>query len=355
VELGANCEQLDQLSRTFSHASGQLLSSLSSVDASLQSAWWRGLSSDMFRHNWATRDSVALRNASGAMLQLKQVIDRNKAEQQKASAVTTDGTSTVPVAALPVLIPLVPKVPPRPVPVGAPPVTSVSGSPTTGTTATTGTTGTTATSGTTPTSTTKPATSKPTTPTPTPTPTPTSTAPSKPVAPVKPATPGGLAPQKVPSASQRGWGDIGKPGSATGEAFRRANIVPLVVNGVPIRPGVHKAVKPIFDSLVRDLMATGENVGARADDWGYAHRFIGSGSTLSNHSWGLAIDIDAVTNPQGPKKTTFDVDKVHALLAGKYQGLIRWGYDYQNSKPDAMHFEFIGTPAQAAALAADLG
>jgi hypothetical protein len=344
VELGANCEQLDQLSRTFSNASGQLLSSLSSVDASLQSAWWRGLSSDNFRHNWATRDSVTLRNASGAMLQLKQLIDRNRVEQQKASAVTADGMSTVPVAALPVLIPLAPKVPVRPVPVGAPPVTSVSGSPTTGTTATTATT---------PTSTTKPATSKPAKPA---TPTPlASTAPTKPVAPVKPATPGGLAPQKVPSASQRGWGDIGKPGSATGEAFRRANIVPLVVNGVPIRPGVHKAVKPIFDSLVRDLMATGENVGAQADDWGYAHRYIGSGSTLSNHSWGLAIDIDAVTNPQGPKKTTFDVDKVHALLAGKYQGLIRWGYDYQNSKPDAMHFEFIGTPAQAAALAADLG
>jgi hypothetical protein len=85
------------------------------------------------------------------------------------------------------------------------------------------------------------------------------------------------------------------------------------------------------------------------DDWGYAYRDVrGSTSTLSNHSSGTAIDLNATQHPLG-KVGTFPAAKVPMIraLAKKY-GLL-WGGDYRNRK-DEMHFEVTLTPAKAAAL-----
>lgn len=78
------------------------------------------------------------------------------------------------------------------------------------------------------------------------------------------------------------------------------------------------------------------------DDWGYAFRPIrGDESTLSNHSSGTAMDLNATKHPMGvPTLSTFtrsEVGLIHDRLK-RYRGALRWGGDYK-TRPDAMHVE----------------
>jgi len=86
--------------------------------------------------------------------------------------------------------------------------------------------------------------------------------------------------------------------------------------------------------------------------WGYACRPIANTSTPSNHSWGTAVDVNAPVNPRRKRglpmvtnlpRRVIDLWKAHGF---------RWGGDF--SWPDPMHFEFMGTAAQARATAARL-
>lgn len=79
--------------------------------------------------------------------------------------------------------------------------------------------------------------------------------------------------------------------------------------------------------------------------WGWACRAIAGTSSPSNHSWGTAIDINAPNNPRrarGLPRITDIPPSVRQLW--KDHGF-RWGGDY--SWPDSMHFEFMGTAADA--------
>lgn len=64
--------------------------------------------------------------------------------------------------------------------------------------------------------------------------------------------------------------------------------------------------------------------------------------TPSNHSWGLALDINAPENVFGGATHTIPVEM--ARLWNTYG--FRWGGDYPDTK-DWMHFEFMGTPVDA--------
>lgn len=77
--------------------------------------------------------------------------------------------------------------------------------------------------------------------------------------------------------------------------------------------------------------------------WGFACRAIRGSDRPSNHSWGTAIDINAPSNPMGKKLVTDIPPAVRKLW--KDHGF-RWGGDYAGRK-DAMHFEFMGTVADA--------
>jgi hypothetical protein len=65
----------------------------------------------------------------------------------------------------------------------------------------------------------------------------------------------------------------------------------------------------------------------------------------SNHSWGLALDINAPENAFGAE--THTIPETMARLWNTYG--FRWGGDYPTSK-DWMHFEFMGTPKDAMAM-----
>lgn len=147
------------------------------------------------------------------------------------------------------------------------------------------------------------------------------------------------------SAESRGWGKgwptardadqvrISRPGATAVAASVHRGIAPLVAEGL-------RRTEELAQYDVRML-------------GGYASRPIrGSTTTPSNHSWGLAIDINWDKNPMVSGALVTDMP---APMVAIWKGLgFGWGGDYKTRK-DAMHFEFLGTPAQAAAIGGNLG
>jgi hypothetical protein len=129
----------------------------------------------------------------------------------------------------------------------------------------------------------------------------------------------------------------------------------FTIPGTKVKLACAKAVAPLLVGFAAEFHKLIEPIDeGTLDDWGYAYRDVrGSTTSLSNHSSGTAIDLNATQHPLG-KVGTFPIEKVPMIraLAKKY-GLI-WGGDYRNRK-DEMHFEIALTPAKAAALIEKLG
>lgn len=146
-------------------------------------------------------------------------------------------------------------------------------------------------------------------------------------------------------AGDRGWGP-GWPTERTADQVKisRAGSTPTAIS-------VHRGIAPL---VAEGLRSTEEEI--RYDVrmlGGYCSRPIrGSTSTPSNHSWGLAVDINWDKNPMLKSRLVTDLP-AQMVTAWKALGFA-WGGDYRTRK-DSMHFEFMGTPAQAAALAGQLG
>lgn len=86
--------------------------------------------------------------------------------------------------------------------------------------------------------------------------------------------------------------------------------------------------------------------------WGYACRAIrGSITVGSNHSNGGAVDLNAPKNPMTNRLVT-DMPAWMYLMWEAH--MFRWGGRYRN-RPDAMHYEFWGTPADAERIIRGLG
>jgi hypothetical protein len=90
------------------------------------------------------------------------------------------------------------------------------------------------------------------------------------------------------------------------------------------------------------------------DDWGYAFRMIrGSTDSLSNHSSGTAIDINANLHPLGRENTFSPENAAKCIALAKKYGC-KWGGTYRNRK-DEMHFEIALKRKQTKELIAKLG
>lgn len=145
------------------------------------------------------------------------------------------------------------------------------------------------------------------------------------------------------SAEDRGWGPPCKGELVTVRAAGEGGDVKL-----PVR----KEIAPIVQYLVGETQ--GQGYALRAGQcWGYACRKIRKGKSWSNHAWGLAVDLNAPANPMkkvppdAPRHTWTDMPEWVPALWKQYG--FGWGGDYSKTK-DAMHFEFMGTPTQAAEL-----
>lgn len=91
--------------------------------------------------------------------------------------------------------------------------------------------------------------------------------------------------------------------------------------------------------------------------WGHSYRVISGSTSLSNHSSGTAIDLNAPRHPLGRSGTFSAAQRSHIRsILGSCNGVVRWGGDYSGRK-DEMHFEINVRPGDArlAALAKRIG
>lgn len=153
------------------------------------------------------------------------------------------------------------------------------------------------------------------------------------------------------TAADRGWGDPGPPGSTAGKQYRLEHIVGIDAGGA--RLYVRRELAHIFKGFVDEIVEKGYKIDGHADDWGFAHRPIRGYENryaaskdprwLSNHSWGLAVDLNATDHPLGKRGTGVPQ---YVVEAARRWGLF-WGGNY-SGRPDEMHFEFLGRPEDVA-------
>jgi hypothetical protein len=112
---------------------------------------------------------------------------------------------------------------------------------------------------------------------------------------------------------------------------------------------VRAEVATIFQRFILEAETRGFRFNRDRDDWGYACRHVRSDPSLpwSNHAWGLAVDLDALDNPNVFRLVT-TYPRWMATLAEEYG--LRWGGDFSSGLKDPMHWEFVGTPADAARI-----
>ena len=198
-------------------------------------------------------------------------------------------------------------------------------------------------------------------------------------------------------AGSKGWGEPPQPGVGPGwnwsansysgspalAEFEATNIAANDTRIGDIRAGdleTHVGAQALFEGFLSEITARGYEVDHAS---GYSFRCTSgnsgwscpSGDTadLSLHAWGLAIDMNSATNPirtysgmngqsacLTPMVTDFPQWAIQAAERwGLYWGGYGWndgcnvaGAERSSVSRDAPHFEFRGTPSQAAAIAA---
>lgn len=143
------------------------------------------------------------------------------------------------------------------------------------------------------------------------------------------------------SAESRGWG----PGWPN---CQRSNIV-TIKRSDGLRLPVHRGIAELVAYLIDETERRGYDV-VPGWTWGFACRAIRGSQSPSNHSWGLAVDINAPKNPMGSRLITDMPGWMPELWKAH---MFRWGGEYR-SRPDAMHYEFMGTPADARRITEDI-
>jgi D-alanyl-D-alanine carboxypeptidase/Putative peptidoglycan binding domain len=141
-------------------------------------------------------------------------------------------------------------------------------------------------------------------------------------------------PSGVPrnNARERGWG----PGCPE---CQRSKLAAVTRGGVTVY--VRREIAPLVATL---LDATEKRYGydvKAGQTWGFSCRAIRGTDVPSNHSWGLAVDINSLANPMG---STFRSDIPPGVVSMWWAAGFYWGGWYQR-RPDAMHFEYVRRPS----------
>lgn len=145
-------------------------------------------------------------------------------------------------------------------------------------------------------------------------------------------------------ANLRGWG----PGWPTN---RIADQVWVTAQRSGVRFQVHREIAPIIKFVIDEIERRGYWLhvkGDTPDDWSFNSRPIRGTNKPSNHSWGLAIDIDATKYPQGQRR-----NQPPGWVIDLFE---KYGFEYGGrwSNPDPMHFEFKGSITEARHMVAML-
>ena len=149
-------------------------------------------------------------------------------------------------------------------------------------------------------------------------------------------------PEEIRGSSAWAYEHYGNPDAP---GFRTRNITTIEFLGRPMF--VHRKVARHFLRLERLFEARAPAYAAavslgEVDDWSYANRNIrGSSTRKSMHAFGIAIDVNALTNAMG---TTGDMPAEVVTQWEREGG--EWGGDW--GRPDPMHFETHLTPTEIA-------
>lgn len=145
-------------------------------------------------------------------------------------------------------------------------------------------------------------------------------------------------------ANSRSWGS-GWP--ACGGMAGNIVQVKLSRSGTSIAGGVHRGIAELFTLIGNEIERRGYMFHP-GWCWGAECRAISGSNTPSNHSWGLAIDINAPNNPYTSSGVHDIPDWAYALFRQYGFGC---GADYSGKK-DWMHVEAMGTPSDMAIMTA---
>ena len=133
------------------------------------------------------------------------------------------------------------------------------------------------------------------------------------------------------NASARGWGS----GWSSCQSRKQ---VKVSKGGVTVF--VRREIAPLVAYLLDATERLGYDV-LKGQTWGFACRPIRGTRVASNHSWGLAVDINSLSNPM---QSTFK-SNIPPRVVSMWEGAgFYWGGRYER-RPDAMHFEYIKRPA----------
>ena len=138
------------------------------------------------------------------------------------------------------------------------------------------------------------------------------------------------------SANTRGWGN----GWPTCQQDKLVTVSREDGLRIPVNEDIAQLVALLIDETER----RGYDVRV-GQTWGFACREIRGTTVASNHSWGLAVDINA---PSNPYREAFVSDMPTWAPTLWWEYGFFWGGWYQSIK-DPMHYEFLGTPADARA------
>lgn len=123
------------------------------------------------------------------------------------------------------------------------------------------------------------------------------------------------------------------------------------IKGCRLRVADNDNVADIFTYLVQQFHFRVDDVTKPhpADDWGFYFRpNRNDPNSLSNHSSGTAIDLDATEHPNGVSVmktyTSRQISEIHKILR-ELDGVVRWGGDYTHTV-DGMHFEINVRPGK---------
>jgi hypothetical protein len=130
-------------------------------------------------------------------------------------------------------------------------------------------------------------------------------------------------------------------GKASAPNFRDRHIVEMDFLGEPMY--VHEAAERHFLRLAQIFEARAPEYAAQIpispDDWSYFNRDVRGAEGKSNHAFGIALDVNALSNVLG---TSGDMPE-EVVAQWEIEGG-DWGGDW--ARPDPMHFETHLTPEE---------
>lgn len=97
----------------------------------------------------------------------------------------------------------------------------------------------------------------------------------------------------------------------------------------------HKLMVPIFDELFQEIVDEGLQSKVQTYGGCFMYRPQRTGTKLSTHAWGIAIDLNPSTNTQG---TSGDMDS-GVVQVFKDAGF-EYGGDWSGTVRDPMHFQY---------------